>query len=621
MSGNSWGPGLVDFSPLANLGTAFSRGYDDARKRQETEERRAMYRTAAQGGDLNKIGLALLGTGDIEKGAALLQLGQRSADRDNDSKVLQSIFGGSGGAPAAPQASAPGGGAEPASLIQNESGGRWDAQNNAVGAGGQRGHFGRLQFGQARLQEAAAAGAIPQGTTPQAFMASPEIQQRAEAWHWNDIDNHIKQTGLDRAIGQSINGVPVTLEGMRAVAHLGGKKGLSQFIATGGRYNPADENGTRLSDYFSRHGGGPPTQVAAPVTPVQQAALSPPGVQVAENEQDVQRLEAEMAARQAAPVQMAQAAPQPGAPAADLPAQGASQAQGFVVPGTGQVIDQQTLASNPRLQRMIYALGAVKSDQARAAISKQLELEVADAKAKQAESATPESAREFVWARRNGLTTARTPAEYAREKADNAPTTKVIKQADGSEVAVQWDATARQWVPLAAPEGGNAVRPQGQKLTEQQSKDLTYHNRGLQALEAFEPIAGAYADGVSRIASNIPGGNYAVPERFQMAQQSGRNFLASILRKDTGAAITASEEKQYGEIFLPQPGDKPGTLQQKTEARKQAIDAIRGGLGTAEVLALGKRLVQRDPGQDAPAKPQDSTWQDLGGGIRIREKR
>lgn len=88
-----------------------------------------------------------------------------------------------------------------------------------------------------------------------------------------------------------------------------------------------------------------------------------------------------------------------------------------------------------------------------------------------------------------------------------------------------------------------------------------------------------------------------------MARQAGRNFLASILRKDTGAAITAQEEQQYGEVFLPTPGDKPGTIAQKAEARKQAIDAIRGGLGTAEVLAIGQRLVKRGPGDAAPAQP------------------
>jgi hypothetical protein len=56
--------------------------------------------------------------------------------------------------------------------------------------------------------------------------------------------------------GKVINGVPVTREGMVNVAHLGGKGGLQKFITSGGQYNPADANGTRLSDYFAMGSGG-----------------------------------------------------------------------------------------------------------------------------------------------------------------------------------------------------------------------------------------------------------------------------------------------------------------------------------------------------------------------------
>lgn len=188
-----------------------------------------------------------------------------------------------------------------------------------------------------------------------------------------------------------------------------------------------------------------------------------------------------------------------------------------------------------------------------------------------------------------------------------APTVRQIKQPDGSEVAVQWDAASGTWVPLQAPTGGNAVKPAG-KMTETQSKDLVYYNRGLQALEEFEKpgIGETYASGLERVATQVPGGNYVVSEEFQKAQQSGRNFLASILRKDTGAAITRPEEEQYGAVFLPQPGDKPGTLVLKREARKQAIEAIKGGLGTAEALARASTLLDR-PAPDPTVRPDGSS--------------
>lgn len=205
-----------------------------------------------------KAGQSLLALGDIPNALKAFELGDAGRKRGLGNDAISALGQAIGGAPTAPRAPTLGTdttGVAPASLIQNESGGSWTAQNDAVGAGGARGHFGRLQFGQARLQEAAAAGAIPQGTSPQQFMQSPEMQKRAEEWHFSDIDRFIAQTGLDRAIGQPINGIPATVEGMRAVAHLGGKEGLRKFIATGGGYNPTDENGTSLMDYFSRHGG------------------------------------------------------------------------------------------------------------------------------------------------------------------------------------------------------------------------------------------------------------------------------------------------------------------------------------------------------------------------------
>lgn len=164
------------------------------------------------------------------------------------------------------------GSALPASLNVSESGGNWQAQNDAIGAGGQRGHFGRGQFGQARLQEAAAAGAIPQGTTPEQFMASPELQKSAENWHFAKIDRAIQANGFNRLVGQQINGVPITVEGLRAVAHLGGEQGMKRFVETGGAYNPSDANGTSLMDYFRQHGGG--TRVAAADIPAPGAVLA-----------------------------------------------------------------------------------------------------------------------------------------------------------------------------------------------------------------------------------------------------------------------------------------------------------------------------------------------------------
>jgi len=39
-------------------------------------------------------------------------------------------------------------------------------------------------------------------------------------------------------------------DGLRSVAHLGGKGGMAKFVKSSGKRNPADELGTSLQDYY-----------------------------------------------------------------------------------------------------------------------------------------------------------------------------------------------------------------------------------------------------------------------------------------------------------------------------------------------------------------------------------
>ena len=41
-------------------------------------------------------------------------------------------------------------------------------------------------------------------------------------------------------------------DGLRAVAHLGGKSGMKKYVRTKGQYNPSDALGTSLSDYYAK---------------------------------------------------------------------------------------------------------------------------------------------------------------------------------------------------------------------------------------------------------------------------------------------------------------------------------------------------------------------------------
>lgn len=146
------------------------------------------------------------------------------------------------------------------SLTRTESGGNFGAfRTNKDG----RSFGGKLQFGQARLNDwANATGNSP--VTLSQFTNNPALQRQVEQWHVKDIIGHAQSNGYTDRVGQKINGVTVTLSGMVAVAHLGGKGGLDKFMSSNGRYNPSDELGTSLTDYLRKHATGNADELFTP---------------------------------------------------------------------------------------------------------------------------------------------------------------------------------------------------------------------------------------------------------------------------------------------------------------------------------------------------------------------
>ena len=156
------------------------------------------------------------------------------------------------------------------------------------------------------------------------------------------------------------------------------------------------------------------------------------------------------------------------------------------------------------------------------------------------------------------------------------------------------------------------------KFTEGQSKDNVYATRAEGALARLEPVADALtsrAGVVGEAASGITLGlsrGMMQTDEFQLARQAGDEFLQAILRKDTGAAITADEQSLYGKTYLPQVGDSPAVLAQKRVSRAGALEAIRAGMNHAQIEAVARadaatiaRLAQQDGGA-APAAPSET---------------
>lgn len=147
-------------------------------------------------------------------------------------------------------------------LLQRESGGNWGIVNSG-------GYSGGFQFGEgaardsgtysgdANLTDNRFGGTFrgPNGETLSfdQWLASPEAQLATMNGWTQHLDQQIRGQGLDRYVGQTVGGVPVTMEGLYTGAHLGGVGGLSSWLR--GTGNPADGNGTRVGDYVAMGSG------------------------------------------------------------------------------------------------------------------------------------------------------------------------------------------------------------------------------------------------------------------------------------------------------------------------------------------------------------------------------
>jgi hypothetical protein len=124
-------------------------------------------------------------------------------------------------------------------LALAESSGDTEAEINIKDG---RSFVGKFQFGSARVADFKQASG--ERFTMKDFKADADLHDRVAAWHVTDIDEAID------AIGDKANSYD--RDGLRAVAHLGGKAGMRKYLQSRGEYNPSDELGTSLQDYYDK---------------------------------------------------------------------------------------------------------------------------------------------------------------------------------------------------------------------------------------------------------------------------------------------------------------------------------------------------------------------------------
>lgn len=132
-----------------------------------------------------------------------------------------------------------------------------------------------------------------------------------------------------------------------------------------------------------------------------------------------------------------------------------------------------------------------------------------------------------------------------------------------------------------APSQPNNPFSAGGKFNEGQGKAAGFTDRMLQSegiLSGINGETGVQGQGTSLWqagVSSIPGvGNYLTSTDRQKFEQAKRDFVNAQLRRESGAAISASEFDSANKQYFPVPGDTPEVIAQKAANRRAAIEAI-----------------------------------------------
>lgn len=125
------------------------------------------------------------------------------------------------------------------------------------------------------------------------------------------------------------------------------------------------------------------------------------------------------------------------------------------------------------------------------------------------------------------------------------------------------------------------------ELKDWQVQSATYGRRLQQAEDIFSDLEkggydrGTFGEGAKDLASKIPGAGHLVSDDLKRQQQAERNFVTAVLRRESGASISAGEFDTAEKMYFPRSGDSPEVVAQKRANRKQVIEGLKLGAGPA----------------------------------------
>jgi hypothetical protein len=117
-----------------------------------------------------------------------------------------------------------------------------------------------------------------------------------------------------------------------------------------------------------------------------------------------------------------------------------------------------------------------------------------------------------------------------------------------------------------------------EKATEGQLAASGFANRVQAATSTLTSLEESGYDPTSlteKIATVVPGGNYALSNEAQEYQGAKEDFITAVLRKESGAVISDQEFAREDKKYFPQPGDSAKTVQLKQARRDNQLEVLR----------------------------------------------
>jgi flagellum-specific peptidoglycan hydrolase FlgJ len=184
-----------------------------------------------------------------------------------------------------------------------------------------------------------------------------------------------------------------------------------------------------------------------------------------------------------------------------------------------------------------------------------------------------------------------------------APTVvELFDEATGQPYKATWDAAkgqyervggikARTGMQLTTNPDGTVSLTEGSignmpKLTESEGRNSGFYGRGVESHAVLNNLEQEGTSIWNKTVGSLPlVGNFARSEDAQKYDQAKRNFINSVLRRESGAVISPEEFSNADQQYFPQPGDGPEVIEQKRKNRETTIQGLKISSGQGAAFA------------------------------------